>query len=93
MDQKAPVTSGVTESTWQPIETAPKAKQILVYAEGMGAIPATHRKNRNGTQGFYFGVSISMEGGPIRGEAVITLGYELPVPGATHWMPLPDPPR
>lgn len=61
---------------WQPIEGAPKDKEILVYTRPWGPIVATLSEE--------FGQWLS------RMQVPVTIGEENELP--THWQPLPEPP-
>jgi hypothetical protein len=63
---------------WQPIETAPKDKRVLVWT-GQEIYAAQWAKN----------VFTSDEAWLI----VRWEGYDILSRNATHWMPLPDPPE
>ena len=65
-------------STWQPIETAPKDRLILICSKFESRLIIevaiwTETKKRMGFSGF-----VAQFSGPVE---------------PTHWMPLPEPPR
>jgi hypothetical protein len=66
--------------TWQPIETAPKNKRLLILSHGEVCIGSWAHRFASDK--------------PYLGELTGWLdcdNYELD--GATHWMPLPKPPE
>lgn len=63
-------------TTWQPIDSAPKNTEILVYTKPWGTIIASFSEE--------FGEWLSRMQMPVS----IRDDQELP----THWRPLPDPP-
>lgn len=66
----------MTSSDWQPIDTAPKDTEILVYTRPWGTIVASFSEE--------FGEWVSRMQVPVS----IKDDEELP----THWRALPDPP-
>lgn len=64
-------------TTWQPIESAPKDREILVYTRPWGPIVAVLSEE--------FGEWLSRMQVPVS----IKEDEELP----THWQPLPEPPE
>ncbi|MEH2501270.1 hypothetical protein V1290_000081 [Bradyrhizobium sp. AZCC 1578] len=71
---------------WQPIETAPKDKTILLYGPQVGG-SKDDLAGWDGNivaSGYYDGIDTSwcVTGSTWRGPFI----------GATHWMPLPAPP-
>jgi len=71
----------VNTNEWQPIETAPKdGREILVYGKWVGEISGDYPMNA-------IGVAYS-------GSLSLTLGDAYSCDCiATHWMPLPEPPK
>lgn len=65
---------------WQPIETAPKDGTEVLYYGPKGMLIG------NEFPGYFRGLWASLNGEP-RGFAVSA------AMAATHWMPLPEPPR
>jgi hypothetical protein len=69
---------------WQPIETAPKEREILVwFGASVGVKSATYTNLHNDDIWFWCVTDGKFEPHPVR-------HYCAPFP--THWMPLPDAP-
>jgi hypothetical protein len=62
---------------WQPIETAPKDKPVLIWVDGTTCIGI----NTEDDEGPYWN-EVRLDDGAWGGEIY-----------PTHWMPLPTPPR
>jgi hypothetical protein len=85
-------------SEWKPIETAPRdGTEILLFCPGLGSwqrvlsgeVVVGAWKEHLFSQGWYSDSSSSMDGGyESTGDYIV----HDPVV-ATHWMPLPEPPR
>ena len=69
--------SDADAETWQPIESAPKDQEILVYTRPWGPIIATLSEE--------FGEWLS------RMQVPVSIKEENELP--THWRPLPEPPE
>lgn len=78
---------------WQPIETAPKNKHILVFATGKpdwdSRVPETaifeaiwEPEDEDG-ENWWYGYDCQIQ------ETMVDFGGWTP----THWMPLPEPPK
>jgi hypothetical protein len=72
--------------TWQPIETAPKDKDILVWGRGLHDPIAAFYKDATvpASSGWHY----AMGGGRVRIPSEFPMQFEF-----THWMPLPSTPE
>lgn len=72
---------------WQPIETAPKGEQVMIYSKGNRI--STARFENMPFVGEYWYVVVPCAGGFGTGsDTCIRWIEDMP----THWMPLPEPP-
>lgn len=74
--------------TWQPIETAPKMKTILLFAVTDTDDAGKVRNWRMGTGFWHSGYE--EDGSPWRWEGQQVRAWEAQ---PTHWQPLPEPPK
>lgn len=65
-------------SEWQPIETAPKRGDVLLWFDNCVHEGCWIRKQREFVEGWYWAGYSERPTGPLY---------------PTHWMPLPDPPK
>jgi hypothetical protein len=77
---------GIPRNAWQPIETAPKDKYVLVFCESHGVCVSFY------TQGIDTESDVIRDGwfSPGRDNRDEMMVLDGPV---THWMPLPEPPE
>lgn len=69
---------------WQPIESAPKDREILLW-EGDSDCAVVGRHNPSYTEEWH---------ATVHGEFAPWSDFDRPpIFNATHWMPLPDPPK
>lgn len=78
-----------SRSEWKPIETAPKYKWILLYS------PPEENERRTGQLYVATWESLSYNWKPqwVYGANGQEHSFRNGVYGATHWMPLPEPPK
>ena len=74
---------------WQPVETAPKDRVILIYGK-----PSNLILDGNFLTVFHRAAIFTAEWDDIDASFVLSGGSWLgPFVNPTHWMPLPDPPK
>lgn len=75
---------------WQPIETAPRMKTILLFAVTDVAEDGRIRNWRMGTGFYHTGYESHEKRGPWNWEGRHLASYDI---HPTHWMPLPEAPN